>query len=106
VTTTEGMKGGGYYDDHSQYQQRVAATGASLIEECTAAVPLPGSEEAVVVVDYGASTGANSMRRFAPQSLPFGVASPTNQWRPSTTTCRPTIGTSSSPTWRRDRTAT
>jgi gibberellin A4 carboxyl methyltransferase len=61
VTATEGMKGGGYYDDHSQYQRQVAATGASLIEECVAAIPVPSPEEAVVVVDYGASTGANSI---------------------------------------------
>jgi hypothetical protein len=55
------MKGGGYYDDHSQYQRQVAATGASIIEECVAAIPLPDPGEAVVVVDYGASTGANSI---------------------------------------------
>jgi SAM dependent carboxyl methyltransferase len=61
VTTTEGMKGGGYYDDHSEYQRSVAATGATYIDECVAAIPMPPPEHAVVVVDYGASTGANSL---------------------------------------------
>ncbi len=61
MTTTEGMRGGGYYDDHSEYQRSVAATGAALIEECVAAIPMPPTGRAVVVVDYGASTGANSL---------------------------------------------
>jgi cyclopropane-fatty-acyl-phospholipid synthase len=55
------MKGGGYYDDHSEYQRSVAATGASLIEQCVAALPMPPPDRPVVIVDYGASTGANSL---------------------------------------------
>ncbi|MGQ0804515.1 MAG: hypothetical protein ACT4PI_11720 [Actinomycetota bacterium] len=61
MSTTTGMKGGGYYDDHSEYQRRVAETGAALIEESVAAVPLPPPDRAFVIVDYGASTGANSL---------------------------------------------
>jgi gibberellin A4 carboxyl methyltransferase len=61
MSTTEGMKGGGYYDDHSEYQRGVAATGESYIQECVAAIPMPSPERAVVVVDYGASTGGNSL---------------------------------------------
>jgi cyclopropane-fatty-acyl-phospholipid synthase len=55
------MKGGGYYDDHSEYQRGVAATGVSFIEQCVAAIAMPPSDRAVVIVDYGASTGANSL---------------------------------------------
>jgi len=61
VTTTEGMKGDGYYDDHSEYQRHVAATGTSYIDDCVAALPLPPPDRAVVIVDYGASTGATSL---------------------------------------------
>ena len=61
MTTTEGMKGSGYYDEHSEYQRSVAATGVSLIERCVATLPMPAPDLAVVIVDYGASTGANSL---------------------------------------------
>jgi SAM dependent carboxyl methyltransferase len=61
VSTTEGMKGGGYYDDHSEYQRSVAATGESFLDECVAAIPMPPPDRAVVIVDYGASTGGNSL---------------------------------------------
>jgi hypothetical protein len=61
MSTTEGMKGGGYYDDHSEYQRGVAATGTSYLEDCVGALPLPPADGQVVVVDYGASTGANSL---------------------------------------------
>ena len=61
MSSTEGMKSGGYYDDHSEYQRDVAATGIPYIEQCVAAIPLPPPGGTVVVVDYGASTGANSL---------------------------------------------
>ncbi len=92
MTTTEGMKGGGYYDDHSEYQRSVAATGAALIEECVAAIPMPPTGRAVVMIDYGASTGANSLasvraaveavrRRNADQPVAaFHNDLPTNDW--------------------------
>jgi SAM dependent carboxyl methyltransferase len=55
------MRGGGYYDEHSEYQRDVAGTAAALIEESVAAVPLPAADRAFTVADYGASTGANSI---------------------------------------------
>jgi cyclopropane-fatty-acyl-phospholipid synthase len=55
------MKGGGYYDEHSAYQSKVAATATELIAESVAAVPLPPADQAFVVADYGASTGRNSI---------------------------------------------
>jgi hypothetical protein len=55
------MRGGGYYDDHSEYQREVAGTAAALIEESVAAVPLPAAGRAFTVADYGASTGRNSI---------------------------------------------
>jgi hypothetical protein len=59
---TLGMKRSGYYDSHSEYQQAVAATGAELIEASIAAVPLPAPERSFVIVDYGSSTGASSIK--------------------------------------------
>ncbi|HZP29914.1 MAG TPA: hypothetical protein VFC99_13245 [Acidimicrobiia bacterium] len=64
MTATEGMKrgkSGGFYDDHSEYQRDVAQSGAQLVADCVAAVPLPGPESTFVVADYGASTGRNSI---------------------------------------------
>jgi cyclopropane-fatty-acyl-phospholipid synthase len=55
------MRGGGYYDDHSEYQREVAGTAADLIAESVAAVPLPAAGRAFVIADYGASTGRNSV---------------------------------------------
>jgi hypothetical protein len=31
MTVTEGTKGGGYYEEHSEYQRSVAATGATSV---------------------------------------------------------------------------
>jgi cyclopropane-fatty-acyl-phospholipid synthase len=58
---TTGMKGGGYYDAHDEYQRDVAASGAGLVTACVDAVPLPGDDATFVIADYGASTGANSI---------------------------------------------
>jgi cyclopropane-fatty-acyl-phospholipid synthase len=58
--TTEGMKSGGYYDDHSEYQRATAASGARLIAELVAAAPLPAGDRMFVIADYGSSTGRNS----------------------------------------------
>jgi hypothetical protein len=60
-TTTEGMKRGGYYDDHSEYQRATAASAASFIPESVAAVPLPSDGQMFVIADYGSSTGRNSV---------------------------------------------
>ncbi|MEX2255869.1 MAG: hypothetical protein WEC34_10560 [Acidimicrobiia bacterium] len=61
MATTEGMKGGGFYDDHSEYQRRTAQTVTSLIEESVGCVPSPAPGATFVIVDYGASTGKNSI---------------------------------------------
>ena len=55
------MKGGGYYDEHSEYQQRTARTAAALIEDSVEAVPPPVAGSTFVIVDYGSSTGKNSI---------------------------------------------
>lgn len=57
---TEGMKRGGYYDAHSEYQQRVAASGIGLLSPLLDAVTVPPTGP-VLIVDYGCSSGANSI---------------------------------------------
>jgi hypothetical protein len=57
---TEGMKSGGYYDDHSEYQRATAASGAAIIAELIAGAPLPAGGGMFVIADYGSSTGRNS----------------------------------------------
>ena len=55
---TEGMKRGGYYDDHSEYQRATAASGDRFISQCVAVTPLPGNDETFVIADYGSSYSA------------------------------------------------
>jgi SAM dependent carboxyl methyltransferase len=90
--TTEGMKGGGYYDDHSEYQHATAASAAGFIPECVAGVPLPLDKRMFVVADYGSSTGRNSVasvraaveavraRRSDQQVAVIHNDLPTNDW--------------------------
>lgn len=58
--TTEGMVGGGYYDAHSSFQAKTAASVAGLLTQAVAALTVPASGE-VAVADYGCSEGRNSM---------------------------------------------
>jgi gibberellin A4 carboxyl methyltransferase len=57
---TEGMVGGGYYDAHSSFQAKTAASVAGLLTQAVSALTMPESGE-VAVADYGCSEGRNSM---------------------------------------------
>ena len=59
--TTEGMKGAGFYDAHSEYQRRVIEGGDELIGSAVAAIDLERLLGAFVIADYGAGTGATSV---------------------------------------------
>jgi SAM dependent carboxyl methyltransferase len=61
AAATEGMKGGGYYDDHSEYQRATAASAAGFISESVAAMRLPDADRMFVIADYGSATGRNSV---------------------------------------------
>lgn len=87
---TQGMVGGGYYDAHSAFQAKVAASGAVLLEQAVAALAMPADGE-VTVADYGCSEGRNSMATVttalgllaARGAKGFGVLHndlPTNDW--------------------------
>ena len=62
AATTAGMKRGGYYDAHSEYQRRVVEAGAAAIGEMASSVDLDAIEGPLTIVDYGAGTGANSVQ--------------------------------------------
>jgi hypothetical protein len=63
MATTDGM--GGDYGEHSEYQQRVAETGAALVEACVGALDLPQAPEPLVLMDLGSATGRNSLATMA-----------------------------------------
>ena len=58
--TTTGMKGGGFYDAHSEYQRRVIQAGEAEIRNAVASLALDGIRGAVTIADYGAGTGSTS----------------------------------------------
>lgn len=87
---TEGMVGGGYYDAHSSFQARTAASVAALLEQAVTVLTMPADGE-VMVADYGCSEGRNSMATVASAlallaargAKGFGVLHndlPTNDW--------------------------
>jgi gibberellin A4 carboxyl methyltransferase len=57
---TTGMKGEGYYDDHSAFQGDIVASGAALLGQAVASLALPANG-LVTVADYGCGEGKNSM---------------------------------------------
>jgi gibberellin A4 carboxyl methyltransferase len=61
---TEGMVGGGYYDAHSSFQAKTAASVAGLLTKAVAELTMPANGE-VAVADYGCSEGKNSMATVA-----------------------------------------
>jgi hypothetical protein len=60
AAATQAMKGGGYYDDHSEYQRATAASAAGDIAEFVATAPLPDADRMFVIADYGSATGRNT----------------------------------------------
>jgi hypothetical protein len=59
--STRGMKAGGFYDLHSEYQRRVIEAGDELIRRAIEALDLGGVAPALTIADYGAGTGATSV---------------------------------------------
>ncbi len=60
--TTEGMKGGGFYDAHSEYQRRIVAAGTAAIMQSVDALDLASINDACTIADYGCGTGATSVQ--------------------------------------------
>ena len=55
------MKGAGFYDAHSEYQQRIILAGEAAIRETVASVVLDGISGTFTIADYGAGTGSTSV---------------------------------------------
>ena len=57
--STEGMRAGGYYDAHSEYQRVVVEGGDETIQDAVAGLEL--ADPGLTIADYGAGTGATSV---------------------------------------------
>jgi S-adenosylmethionine-dependent carboxyl methyltransferase len=55
------MEGSGFYNEHSFQQQEAAEAGVAMLRQALSEIPLP-THRPMVVADYGASQGKNSLR--------------------------------------------
>jgi hypothetical protein len=55
------MEGSGFYNEHSFQQQEAAVVGVAMLRQAASEVRIPG-DAPMVVADYGASQGKNSLR--------------------------------------------
>jgi hypothetical protein len=70
----------GFYNEHSAQQQAAAAAGVAMLDQAAGAIPLP-RDGPVVVADYGASEGRDSLRPLGAaldriRARPEGAAPP------------------------------
>lgn len=61
MPATTGMKGGGYYDEHSAAQGAAGAALAGWIDEAAATLALPAEPRPVVLLDLGSAEGRNAL---------------------------------------------
>ena len=59
--STEGMRAGGYYDAHSEYQRSVIESGDEAIRAAVDGLEPAASRGHLTIADYGAGTGATSV---------------------------------------------
>src|ERR1700688_2626501 len=62
MPATTGMKGAGYYDQHSTAQLSTIQALEGWVEDAVANVPLPVPAQPVSVLDLGSSEGHNAIR--------------------------------------------
>jgi gibberellin A4 carboxyl methyltransferase len=65
MPATTGMKGAGYYDQHSGTQLSAIGTIQDWIDDAVANLPLPAPTQTVTVLDLGSSEGRNAVRLMA-----------------------------------------
>jgi hypothetical protein len=58
---TNVMEGSGFYNEHSRQQEEAASAGVAMLRDAAGDIPLLGNGP-IVVADYGASQGKNSLR--------------------------------------------
>jgi len=61
MPTTTGMKGAGYYDQHSSAQLSSIQALQDWVDDAVANLPLPNPSRAVTVLDLGSSEGRNAI---------------------------------------------
>ena len=57
-----GMKGAGYYDQHSETQRSAIQAFQDWVDDAVASLPLPAPAQPVSVLDLGSSEGRNAVR--------------------------------------------
>jgi hypothetical protein len=62
MPATTGMKGAGYYDQHSTAQMSSIKALQDWIEDAVEGLPLPPSAQPVTILDLGSSEGRNAVR--------------------------------------------
>jgi hypothetical protein len=65
MPATTGMKGAGYYDQHSAAQLSSIQALQGWVEDAVAKLPLPDPAQPVTLLDLGSSEGANAIRLVA-----------------------------------------
>jgi hypothetical protein len=65
MPATTGMKGAGYYDQHSTTQLSSIEALQDWVDAAVANLPLPALDEPVTVLDMGSSEGRNAVRLMA-----------------------------------------
>jgi hypothetical protein len=62
MPATTGMKGAGYYDQHSTAQKASIQALQGWVEEAVLSLPLPAPTQPVTVLDLGSSEGGNAIQ--------------------------------------------
>src|SRR5258708_17835509 len=65
MPATTGMKGGGYYNQHSGAQLSAIQALRDWVDDAVANLPLPAPARPVTVLDLGSSEGGNAIRLMA-----------------------------------------
>jgi hypothetical protein len=65
MPATTGMKGAGYYDQHSAAQMASIQALQEWVDDAVAHLPLPAPAQPVTVLDMGSSEGRNAIRVMA-----------------------------------------
>jgi hypothetical protein len=77
MPATTGMKGAGYYDQHSGAQLSALEALRDWVDGAVASLPLPAPAQPVTVLDLGSSEGRNAVRLMA--SIVAGLRRRTGQ---------------------------
>src|SRR6516165_5395010 len=65
MPATTGMKGAGYYDQHSTAQMSSIHALQDWVDDAVTSLPLPAPAQPVTVLDLGSSEGGNAIRVMA-----------------------------------------